>query len=80
MGKTKVAVTIESDLLARLDRLVTERRFSNRSQAIEQAVADQLERIERTRLARECARLDPVEERSLADEGLEMEADDWPAY
>lgn len=78
MGKMKIAVTIEAELLRRLDRLVSERRFANRSQAVEQAVADQLQRIERTRLARECAKLDPDEERALTEEG--MEAEDWPSY
>ena len=32
------------------------------------------------RLAEEAARLDPTEERALAEEGLAAEAVDWPAY
>jgi hypothetical protein len=34
----------------------------------------------RTRLIRECAKLDPVEERALAAEGLGAEGIEWPAY
>jgi hypothetical protein len=31
-------------------------------------------------LARECAKLDPKEERALADEGLSADRDSWPEY
>jgi Arc/MetJ-type ribon-helix-helix transcriptional regulator len=70
VAKTKIAVTLHSKLLQQLDALVAERRFPNRSQAIETAVAEKLERAQRARLARECAKLDPIEERALAEEGL----------
>ncbi len=80
MSSTKVAITIEEELLSRLDRLVAEQRFPNRSQAIQTAVREKLERLERTRLARECAKLDPTEERELADEGLGADLAEWPEY
>ena len=80
MAKTKVAITLESTLLGRIDRLVREDRFPNRSQAIEVALAEKLERLDRTRLARECAKLDPRQERALADEGLESDLAAWPDY
>ena len=44
--------------------------FRNRSQAIETALAEKLSRLARTRLAEECAKLDPTEERLLANECL----------
>ena len=80
MTKMKVAVTLDADLLDQVDLLVRERRFPNRSQAIESALAEKLERLSRTRLARECAKLDPAEERRLADEGLSEDLKSWPAY
>jgi Arc/MetJ-type ribon-helix-helix transcriptional regulator len=80
VSKLKVAVTLDAGLLDQVDTLVRERRFPNRSQAIESALAEKLERLRRTRLARECARLDPAEERRLADEGLTEDAKSWPAY
>lgn len=80
MSKLKVAVTLDADLLDQVDTLVRERRFPNRSQAIERALAEKLERLSRTRLARECAKLDPLEERRLADEGLAEDIKSWPAY
>ncbi len=80
MPKTKVAVTVDAVLLDRVDELVTKRRFANRSQAVERALAEKLERLTRTRLARECAKLDPHEEKALADEGLAGSLDTWPEY
>lgn len=80
MAKAKIAVTLDEPLLTRLDRLVAGGAFPNRSQAIESAVAEQLARLEHRRLAAECAKLDPAEERALAEEGLGAELDGWPEY
>lgn len=80
MPKTKIAVTMDAALVEEIDALVREHRFPNRSQAIETAVAAQLSRLRRTRLAEACAQLDPAEERSLAEEGLGSDLADWPEY
>ena len=80
LPKTKVAVTVDTELLERVDDLVAARRFANRSQAVERALEETVGRIVRTRLARECAKLDPKEERALAEEGLAGSQDTWPAY
>ncbi len=80
MPKLKVAVTLERHILAEVDELVAAQEFPNRSQAIEAALAEVLCRRARTRLARECARLDPTEERALAEEGFGLEGVEWPAY
>jgi Arc/MetJ-type ribon-helix-helix transcriptional regulator len=80
MPKTKVALTLESALLTQVDDLVARRRFKNRSQAVEAALGEKLERLARTRLARECAKLDAGEEKRLADEGLEADLHAWPEY
>jgi metal-responsive CopG/Arc/MetJ family transcriptional regulator len=80
MPKTKVAVTLSSEILEELDALIADRRFPNRSQAVEAAVAEKLERLSRTRLAREAAKLDSREEKALAEEGLGAELDEWPEY
>jgi Arc/MetJ-type ribon-helix-helix transcriptional regulator len=76
----KIAVTIDQDLLTRLDRLVEEERFPSRSRVVQEAIRDKLDRLDRTRLARECARLDPSDEQKLADEGLPEDVDQWPEY
>jgi metal-responsive CopG/Arc/MetJ family transcriptional regulator len=80
MPKTKVALTLDSSLLERLDELVERRKFRNRSQAVESALADKLQRLARTRLARESAKLNPREEKRLADEGLADDFASWPEY
>ncbi|MGE0454315.1 MAG: ribbon-helix-helix domain-containing protein [Vicinamibacteria bacterium] len=78
MPKTKLAVTLDSHLVGEVDNLVKEHRFANRSQAIEEAVSEKLQRLAQARLARECARLVPSEERALAEEGLAGGKDTWP--
>ena len=80
MPKTKVALTLDTDLVHRVDELVASRRFRNRSQAIEAALSDKLERLARTRLARESAKLNPREEKRLAEDGLIDALDSWPEY
>jgi len=66
----KVAITLEEKTLTKLDRLVKSRVFPNRSKAIQEAVEEKLNRMDRRRLARECAKLDPTEEKGLAEAGL----------
>jgi metal-responsive CopG/Arc/MetJ family transcriptional regulator len=80
MATTKVAVTIDSDLLAKVDQLVAQRVFPNRSKAIQAALQDKLTRMRRTRLARESAKLDPRSEQALAEEGMDQELAAWPEY
>ena len=80
MGVAKVTISIESDLLRQIDRLVKERVFESRSQAVRAAVDEKLERLDKDRLARECAKLDPVEERAYADLGLNADLEEWPEY
>jgi Arc/MetJ-type ribon-helix-helix transcriptional regulator len=80
MPATKVAVTIDSALLAELDRWVAAGEFPNRSQAVQAGVRRlQEDRRRRGRLLDELSKLDPEEERALADEILT--ADElWPEY
>ena len=67
MPKKKVGLTLDADIVDLVDELVARRRFRNRSQAIESALADNLQRLTRTRLARESAKLNVHEEKRLAD-------------
>jgi metal-responsive CopG/Arc/MetJ family transcriptional regulator len=80
MARLKIAITLDAESLSALDRLVSERRFPNRSQAIQEAVDEKLARLSHSRLARECARLDPDVEQALAEEGLGGELAAWPEY
>jgi len=80
MSTTKIAITIEETLLQKLDRLVQSKVFPNRSKAFQKAVEEKIARLDRSRLARECAKLDMKNERSLAEEGFTTEIDQWPKY
>jgi metal-responsive CopG/Arc/MetJ family transcriptional regulator len=80
MSTTKVAITIDRRLLGRLDAMVKRKAFANRSRAIQQAVEEKLDQLDRSRLARECAKLDPSTEQTLADEGLRRDLAEWPEY
>jgi len=79
MAVQKIAITIDEELLKQLDKLVSARRFPNRSRAIQEAVREQLSRLKRDRLARESAKLDRAFEQQLADEGL-GDPTEWPEY
>ena len=80
MSRAKVAISLDESTLERLDKLVERAVFSNRSQAIQEAVEEKLARMERSRLARECAKLDPAFEKALAEEGMSEDAAEWPEY
>jgi metal-responsive CopG/Arc/MetJ family transcriptional regulator len=80
MARSKVAVSLDSDTLERLDRLVRRKVFPSRSRAVQEALDEKLGRLERVRLARECAKLDPRLEKALAEEGLSEEIAAWPGY
>ena len=80
MSTAKVAITLDENILRQLDRLVKNRVFENRSRAIQEAVREKLSRLERDRLARECAKLDRKFEQNMAEEGLSVEVGEWPEY
>jgi metal-responsive CopG/Arc/MetJ family transcriptional regulator len=80
MSAAKIAISIDNTLLRRLDQLVKKRVFRSRSEAIQTAVSEKLALEDRSRLARECARLDPRKEQALADAGLAADIDAWPEY
>ncbi|HTY21577.1 MAG TPA: ribbon-helix-helix domain-containing protein [Desulfomonilaceae bacterium] len=80
METAKVAISISKNTLKRLDLLVKEHVFSSRSKAIQEAIEDKLNRLERTRLSEECAKLDPIAEQTMAEEGLSEELNRWPEY
>lgn len=80
MPKAKIAISLDENTLEKLDRLVEEEVFPNRSQAVEAAVTEKIDRLEHSRLAQECAKLNPEFEQSLAEEGLSEDISEWPEY
>jgi metal-responsive CopG/Arc/MetJ family transcriptional regulator len=80
MAASKIAITLENDMVKRIDMLVKSNLFPNRSKAIQQAVVEKLNRIDKSRLSQECAKLDPEFEQSFSEEGFTKELEEWPAY
>lgn len=80
MATTKIAITLDEELLERVDRLVAQRRFPSRSRAIQIAVRIQVDRMDRSRLARESAKLNPGYEQELAEESASYDLETWPEY
>ncbi len=80
MATIKVAISLEKGLLSQIDEMVKNQVFPNRSRAIQEAIKEKLLRINKSRLAVECSKLDPKFEQALADEGLSKELEEWPEY
>jgi metal-responsive CopG/Arc/MetJ family transcriptional regulator len=80
MGASKIAITLDSNMVKKLDMLVKSNIFPNRSKAIQEAVVEKFNRMEKSRLAQECAKLDPNFEQSLAEEDFTSELEEWPEY
>ncbi|EMS80947.1 ribbon-helix-helix domain-containing protein [Desulfotignum phosphitoxidans] len=80
MAASKIAITMDDNMLKQLDMLVKSNRFPNRSKAIQEAEAEKLMRMEKSCLARECSKLDPEFEQSMAEEGISSELEEWPEY
>jgi Arc/MetJ-type ribon-helix-helix transcriptional regulator len=79
MPAAKITVSLDAEALKEVDRLVQRGLFPSRSSLIQDALADKLQRLRRTRLARECAKLDRAAERDAAEEFLAGESR-WPEY
>lgn len=77
MPRARITVTLEEKVLKRLDRLVAEGKFVNRGWAIQEAIEEKFARLDRTRLARECSKIDPAFEKALAEEDQGEGAVGW---
>ena len=80
VSKLKIAITLAEETVEYLDDLVRKAVFANRSQAIQSAVDEKIKRLTHHRLAEECARLHPGDEKDLAEEGIGNETAAWPEY
>ena len=80
MPAEKIAITLDRELLKEIDRGVRSGLFKNRSRAIEEAVKEKLERHGKRRLLLEARKLNPKEERALAEERMTGEETAWPEY
>lgn len=80
MAVSKIAITLEKATLNRIDQLVRTKIYPSRSRIIQEALEEKIIKLERNRLADECDKLDPEEEKRYAEEGFKLEKDAWPEY
>jgi metal-responsive CopG/Arc/MetJ family transcriptional regulator len=80
MSSSKIAISLDSRVLEEIDALVRNQMFPSRSRAIQEAITEKLERLNRNLLAQECAKLDPVYEQALAEENMQEALAEWPEY
>jgi metal-responsive CopG/Arc/MetJ family transcriptional regulator len=80
MAASKIAITIDNNILKRVDLLVKSKLYPNRSKAIQDAVAEKVNKLEKNRLALECGKLIPDFEQSVAEEGFSADIGEWPKY
>ena len=77
---TKIAISIDKKVLIRVDRLVRNKIFTNRSRAIQIAIEEKISRIDKSRLAIESAKLNKAEEQLLSEESSKIDLPEWPEY
>jgi hypothetical protein len=70
MPSMQIFVTLAPETVRQIDALIAQRSFLDRSHVAETAVREKFDRLAQGRLARERAKLDPIEERTLAKEGF----------
>lgn len=80
MATSKITITLSEEILSKLDQLVKEGLFPNRSKGLQIALTEKLSRIFGTRLERECNKLDAEKEASEADIGHKADLEEWPEY
>lgn len=80
MTTTKVAIAIDSTLLQHIDQLVAQKIFSSRNRVVQEALQAFVHRQDRSRLARECVKLDIAFEQAMANDKVEEELTQWPTY
>ncbi len=80
MPAAKIAISLDAEIVEQIDRWVREKKYPNRSKAIQDAVKERMARWRKTRLIEETAKLNPEEEKALAEESVAAENEGWPEY
>jgi len=81
MRSSRIAISIDENILKRLDFIVRSNCFPNRSRLIREAIIEKLAMIEKqNHFLRECSKLDPCSEQAMAEEGFAAELNEWPEY
>lgn len=79
MSVAKIAISLDRDLLKKLDALIDQEHLDSRSQIISQAIEAILQQRSRAAFERECEKLDPAEEQGMAEERYTSEVE-WEKF
>ncbi|MHB8905128.1 MAG: ribbon-helix-helix domain-containing protein [Melioribacteraceae bacterium] len=77
---TKIAISIDKRVLNRIDKLVENRIFANRSRAIQTAIEEKISKLDKSRLSIESAKLNKAEEQQLSEESSQTDLTEWSEY
>ena len=77
---TKIAISIDIRVLNRIDKLVENRIFANRSRAIQTAIEEKISKLDKSRLSIESAKLNKAEEQQLSEESSQTDLTEWSEY
>jgi len=80
MPAAKITVMVDEKVVRQMDRLVREGKYKSRSSVIQDALEEKLKERKRKRLVEELSKLNPKEERELADEFLHMDDEECGEY
>jgi len=80
MATKKITVSLDIDTVEGIDCLVQQRKHKNRSQAIQNALKEYLQKIEKQRLYEEIDKLDQKAEMKVAEEGFDAVNEIWEDY
>ena len=80
MAKEEIAIALEANVVAELDRALKSSGCVSRDEFIEAALREKL-RIDSVEcLTTACEGLDPAEEKAFAEEGMAESLVSWPEY
>ena len=80
MQTAKIAITLDRAVLAQLDRRVTQQVFPQPQQCHPGSDCGEARTLGTQSSRAECAKLNPVVEQALAEEGSTQELAQWPEY
>ncbi len=80
MSTRKIAITLKESLLRKIDRWVSEGLYPNRSKVIQETLEEKMANWRRRRLIEETSKLNPREERAIAEEGISAGNEVWDEY
>ena len=80
MSTRKIAITLKEGLLRKIDRWVSEGLYPSRSRVIQETLEKRMANWRRKRLIEEVSKLNPKEERTIAEEGISAGNEVWDEY